>query len=154
VQVFLVRHAAAVPETVELRDPDRHLTPEGRTQARSLGERLRWYDCIPTQIWSSPLVRAVQTAELVASGMRCMQPVEVVPALAPDGDIRSVHTALRAQPELAAVLVVGHEPSLSALGALVLGDPTFESLAKAQAARIVDGAVRWRFSWDAEAPAR
>ncbi len=41
VEVFLIRHAAAVDETLELRDPLRHLTPEGRAQAKSLGDRLR-----------------------------------------------------------------------------------------------------------------
>jgi phosphohistidine phosphatase SixA len=82
VQVFLVRHAEAVPETLQLRDPHRHLTAHGRAQARALGDRLRWHDCAPTKIWSSPLVRAVQTAELVAIGLGIEAAVEVVPDLA------------------------------------------------------------------------
>jgi hypothetical protein len=49
-------------------------------------------------------------------------------------------------------MLVGHEPSLSGIGALLVGAPDFEGLAKAQAARIVDGVLRWRFAWDAEAP--
>ena len=83
-QVFLVRHADAVAETVELRDPNRHLTSHGRVQARALGDRMRWHDCVPTRIWTSPLVRAVQTAELVGSGLHCDVAIEVVPALAPE----------------------------------------------------------------------
>ncbi|HWU85905.1 MAG TPA: phosphoglycerate mutase family protein, partial [Kofleriaceae bacterium] len=62
-QVFLLRHAEAIDETLELRDPDRHLTPRGREQARRLGDRMRWHDCAPTHVWTSPLARAVQTAE-------------------------------------------------------------------------------------------
>jgi phosphohistidine phosphatase len=155
VQVFLIRHAPAVAETIELRDPNRHLTADGRAQACALGERLRWYDCTPTHIWSSPLVRAVQTAELVAAGMHCTRSIEIMPALAPEGGAREVVAALQAlkaaTPD-AAVMLVGHEPSLSGIGALLANDPSFPSLAKTQAARIVDGLVRWRFAWDAEAP--
>lgn len=146
-----MRHAEAVDETLSLRDPYRHLTTNGRQQARALGDRLRWHDCVPTRIWTSPLVRAVQTAELVASGLACTTQVEIVPALAPDGSAREVHAAVRALPADTAVMLVGHEPSMSAIGALLAGSD-FEALDKAQAARIVDGALRWRFAWDAEAP--
>ena len=150
-QVFLIRHAAAVDETLALRDPHRHLTAQGREQARSLGDRLRWHDCAPTHVWASPLARALQTAELVASAMQSTACVEVVPALAPDGDPREVAAAVRAL-GAGAVMLVGHEPSLSAVGGLLVGAQDFEVLGKACAARIVNGALRWRFAWDAEAP--
>ncbi|HET7506630.1 MAG TPA: histidine phosphatase family protein [Kofleriaceae bacterium] len=154
-QVFLIRHAEAVQETLELRDPDRHLTPDGRRQARAIGERLRWHDCVPTHIWSSPLVRAIQTAELVASGMHSEIAIDSLPALAPDESPRAVVaavTALTAASADAAIMLVGHEPSLSAIGALLVGQPELAPLAKAEAVRIVDGALRWRFAWDADAP--
>ena len=151
-QVFLIRHAEAVQETLALGDPHRHLTANGRRQARALGDRLRWHDCVPTHIWSSPLVRAVQTAELVASGLGCETAVAALPALAPDDSPHDVVAALAALEADAVVVLVGHEPGLSAVGALLVGQREFASLAKAQAARIVDGALRWRFAWDADAP--
>lgn len=153
-QVFLIRHADSVPETVAVRDPHRNLTAHGRTQARALGERMRWHDCSPTHVWTSPLVRAVQTAELVCNGMNPELTVDSTPGLAPDGPLREVVAALKALPPLSGVMLVGHEPSLSAIGALIVGDRTFGAIAKAEAVRIVDGAVRWRFAWDAEAPNR
>jgi hypothetical protein len=55
-------------------------------------------------------------------------------------------------PPASILVLVGHEPGLSAVGALLVGQREFASLAKAQAARIVDGALRWRFAWDADAP--
>jgi phosphohistidine phosphatase len=152
VHVFLIRHAEAVEETVAVRDPHRFLTATGRRQARDLGDRLRWHDCTPTHIWSSPLVRAVQTAELVAAALGAECAVEAVPVLAPDENPRSVVAALAALPADASVILVGHEPGLSAVGALVVNQPEFASLAKAQAARIDDGQLRWRFACDAEAP--
>lgn len=150
--MFLIRHADAVDETLALRDPHRNLTAHGRVQARSLGDRLRWHDCLPTAVWTSPLVRAVQTAELVVSGLHCELAIDVTPALAPDGSPREVVAALRALPAGAQVVLVGHEPGLSAIGALLVGSSDFDALSKAQAARIVDGQLRWRFGWDAEAP--
>lgn len=155
-QVFLIRHAEATAETVALADPHRYLTPHGRVQARALGDRMRWHDCVPTAVWSSPVVRAVQTAELVASGLHSDAPIEIVPALAPDGSPRDVVAALRAihSDKPICVLVVGHEPSLSAIGSLLVDDPGFTGLAKAEAVRIIDGVARWRFAWDAEAPCR
>jgi len=152
VQVFLIRHAEAVDETLALSDPHRHLTATGRRQAREIGDRLRWHDCVPTHLWSSPLVRAIQTAELVASGLHSELAVEALPVLAPDAHPRAVAAALAALPREAIVMVVGHEPGLSAVGALLVGQPEFASLAKAQAARIVDGALRWRFAWNGDAP--
>jgi phosphohistidine phosphatase len=152
VQVFLVRHADAAQETVAVRDPHRHLTPLGRRQARAIGDRLRWHDCTPSHIWASPLVRAVQTAELVVAGLGIEISVETLPALAPDESPRSVVAALTALPRNATVVLVGHEPGLSAVGALLLGTADFPGLQKAQAARIDNGVLRWRFACDADAP--
>ena len=151
-EVFLVRHAQSVDETLEIKDPARPLTAAGRDQARGLGERLRWHDCEPTHVLTSPLVRAVQTAELVigALGSSCM--VNVEPALAPAASARAVVAALAALPDDASVMLFGHEPGLSDVAALLVGDPDVPALAKAEAVRISNGRVRWRFAWDAEAP--
>lgn len=94
----------------------------------------------------------MQTAEIVAAAMHPDVCVEVAPALAPDGSPRDVAAAVRALDPGSAVMLVGHEPSLSGIGALLVGAADFEALAKAEAARIVDGILRWRFAWDAEAP--
>lgn len=150
--VFLVRHAEAVNETLVLRDPHRHLTSHGRAQARALGDRLRWHDCAPLHVWTSPLVRAVQTAELLVAGIGCEALIEVVMDLAPEGSPRELVNALHALPSDAIVVLVGHEPALSAIGAILTDDLTFRGIAKAQAVRIDEGRERWRFAWDAEAP--
>ena len=151
-EVFLIRHAEATPETLALTDPHRHLTAIGRDQARALGDRLRWHDCTPSQIWSSPLVRARETAELIARGVESELAVEPIPALAPGDDPHAVVSALAALSRDAIVMLVGHGPSLAEVGALLTGQPALAILGRAEAVRIVDGAVRWRFAWDAEAP--
>ncbi len=164
VQVFLIRHAEAIDETLELRDPHRHLTDHGREQARALGERLRWHDCVPTYVWSSPLVRAVQTAELVLANLGGTVAVLSQPALAPGEDVRALVQKLGKLSSDEVVMIVGHEPILAGLGALLSGVSDFAALGKAEAARIdnaggrADGGaraaarVRWRFAWSDAAP--
>ncbi len=150
--VFLVRHAHAVDETPGLPDEARHLSGRGRQAAREIGRRLRWHDCTPTAVWTSPLVRAVMTTELVAAALEWTGPIEAVRGLAPGGSTREVQAALAALDPSGSVVIVGHEPSLSGLGgALTLRDD-FPALQKAQAARIDGRELRWMFRYDAEAP--
>ena len=155
VQVCLVRHGDAVDETRALPDPARHLSTTGRLQARALGERLRWHDCTPPAVWTSPLVRAVQTAELVVAGLAWVEAVTTRPELGPGGDLRALAAELavlaRAGDDVAVVLV-GHEPGLSGLGALLTRAADFDPLRKAEAVRLDHGRVRWRFGHDDDAP--
>jgi phosphohistidine phosphatase len=73
------------------------------------------------EVWTSPLVRARQTAELLAAGVSAQPPVKVLTALAPG------HTPARVVDELArvtrrrSVAVVGHEPGLGELAAFLVG---------------------------------
>jgi phosphohistidine phosphatase len=150
--VFLVRHAHAVDETRELPDEARHLSDVGRRAARQLGMRLRWHDCTPTTIWTSPLTRAVMTADLIAAQLEWTGPIESVPALGPGGSARAVAAALAALDPHGAVVLVGHEPMLSGVGGLLTLRDDFPALQKAQAARIDGRELRWMFAFDAEAP--
>jgi phosphohistidine phosphatase len=157
VELFLVRHADAVDDARLSDDAHRHLTESGRAQARALGERLRWHDCTPTLVLTSPLVRAVQTAELVLAALGLDAPcsVEAAPALAPGTRPSVAVAAISALAADASVLVVGHEPLLCAIASTLAGSAV-SAIARAEAVRILDGRVRWRFAWNAEAasPAR
>ena len=63
-QLYLVRHADATPGNPdELRD----LSDAGHEQARELGERLRDDGVAPDVVLTSPLLRARQTGEALAS---------------------------------------------------------------------------------------
>jgi len=161
--VFLVRHAHSVGEAPGLPDAARHLTTEGRAAARQLGERLSWYDCVPTAVWTSPVTRAVQTTELVLAGLGWTGPVESVPGLAPGGDLRAVRESLRGLAPDAVVMMVGHEPGISGLGGILTGRGDFPPLKKAQVARLDDVSaqrgeapgplvLRWLFAYADEAP--
>jgi len=138
VKVYLVRHAEAVAEDVAGSDRDRWLSARGREAARVLARLLREQGVAPDAVLSSPLPRAVQTAELVAAGLDFLGIVEVLPYLTPGAHPRVAAEELVTRGD--AVVVVGHEPSISALGAYLLGRPSFPPLRTAQACAIEHGA--------------
>jgi phosphohistidine phosphatase len=148
VQVVLIRHAEGVVETLAVPDPTRYLSVTGRHQARELGEHLRRRGCAPTAVWTSPLVRAVQTAELVIAGMVWDGVPIAQPELAPTGEVRSIERLIRDGAESDVVLVVGHEPGLSALAGVLSGDTAIAALRKAEALCVDGGKIAWRTSHD------
>jgi len=131
-RVILVRHAEAVPEEDAGSDRDRWLSARGREMARGLARLLREQDVSPDAMVASPLPRAVQTAELLAAGLDYLRPIESWRCLEPGAHPRVAATEIGATAG-AVVVVVGHEPSISALGAYLAGRPAFPSFRTAQA---------------------
>ncbi len=120
-EIWIVRHAAARDrETWRLDDAMRPLTERGRDRFRTLVARLGGRVKPPSLIWTSPAVRAVQTAELLAGLEGFRGTVEVAPWLSPEGDVPD---AVSAASELVGrrMAVVGHEPLLSVLAGRLLG---------------------------------
>ena len=136
-QIYLVRHGDAVPEEDAGSDRDRWLSARGREAARVLARLLREQRVEPDTIISSPLPRAVQTAELIAQGLDYLAPIVSLRALEPSAQPRVAAGALGTFGM--SVLVVGHEPSISALGAFLLGRPSFPPFRTAQCCAIEHG---------------
>jgi phosphohistidine phosphatase len=119
VRLYLCRHAAAAPG-----EPDelRRLTPEGRRQAKHLGERLRREDEPPAVVVSSPLVRARETAETVADVTRAELRVDA--RLGPGATAETLRAALDGLD--GPVATVGHQPDCSEIAVALTGrDPGF-----------------------------
>lgn len=134
--IYLVRHGDAVPEEEAGSDRDRWLSPRGREAARVLGRLLREQGIVPDMILSSPLPRAVQTAELLATSLDYLGTVTSLRCLEPSAQPRVAATAILAAG--AAVIVVSHEPAISAIGAFLLGLPSFPQFRTAQCCAIED----------------
>lgn len=66
-RILVVRHGEAEYETELCSDDGGSLTGAGRRQARELADRLRSERI--ARVWTSPLARAVQTAEIVAAAL-------------------------------------------------------------------------------------
>jgi phosphohistidine phosphatase len=101
VRLFVVRHAEAAPG-----EPDhlRPLTGEGLRAARALGEQLAGEHI--DAVVSSPLVRAKQTADAIASAAG----ITAVPddRLAPGATADDLRAAVDGRGET--VVTVGHQP--------------------------------------------
>jgi phosphohistidine phosphatase len=135
-RIYLVRHGDAVPEEDAGSDRDRWLSPRGREAARILGRLLRENHVAPDTIVCSPLPRAAQTAELIAASLDYLGPIASWRCLEPSAMPR-VAAGQIASAGLS-VLVVGHEPSISSLGAYILGRPAFPPFRTAQCFAIED----------------
>jgi phosphohistidine phosphatase len=96
----------------------RPLTREGKKQMRRAAAGLATLARDVPLLATSPLTRAVQTAEIVAAEYGC----EIVPleALAPDHDPEDAVGWLREQEPDLTVGLVGHEPHLSTLAGYLL----------------------------------
>jgi phosphohistidine phosphatase len=117
--LFLCRHAKAAPG-----EPDaaRELAPEGREQARALGELLAGRPDAPVLVLSSPFVRARQTAEAIAQATGA--PLRVEERLAPGATAAALVAALAG--ETGPVATVGHQPDCSEIAQALIGsDPGF-----------------------------
>jgi phosphohistidine phosphatase SixA len=85
----------------------------------------------------SPLPRAAQTGELVAASLDYFGVIVSLRGLEPSAHPRPAVEAIRAAGE--AVIVVSHEPVISALGAFLLGVPAFPQFRTAQCCALEGG---------------
>lgn len=133
-QLLLIRHAIAEPRADEGgTQPDdtlRELTPKGRKRMKRGVRGLRVIQPELSLLASSPLVRAVQTAQIVASAYKVS--VRTVPELAPGAGPEAVLAWLRSVHAEGTVAVVGHEPDLSGLAEYLIAgrQHSFLSLGK------------------------
>jgi phosphohistidine phosphatase len=137
VRIYLVRHGDAVPEEDAGSDRDRWLSSRGREAARVLGRLLREQAVAPDVILSSPLPRAVQTAELLAASLDYLGTVTSLRCLEPAAQPRVASSAILSAG--ASVIVVSHEPAISALGAFLLGIAAFPQFRTAQCCALESG---------------
>jgi phosphohistidine phosphatase len=119
-RLYLVRHAEAAPG-----EPDalRPLTPEGRRQAEHVAERLTGVDPRPAAVLCSPLLRAHETAKLLARPLG--HEVEADERLAPGATTEDVRAAVAGRGD--AVVVVAHQPDCGRIAAELTGgaEPAF-----------------------------
>jgi phosphohistidine phosphatase len=163
-RVTLIRHAEAGDDAP--RDESRSLTTRGREDARRLGAALARRGVEFSLVISSPLVRAVQTAEIVAAEIAYRERIAISDALCPDGTasqvialvesvIRKAESARKAESS-PSIALVAHEPILSTLAAALIGKARYPPLHKTEALRIRissgasngrlagEGILRWR----------
>jgi phosphohistidine phosphatase len=158
-QLLLLRHSdAGDPAAWTHPDDERPLSEKGRLQAERLGRLLAATDNRPDAVVTSPLVRAGQTAELVAAEL--VIPVQVDDRLAPGFGASDLVGVLRRAGDPRRPMLVGHDPDFSELASLLTG--TDVAMKKGALARIdLDGPfeagmgrLRWLLPPDLLDPSR
>jgi phosphohistidine phosphatase len=118
-RIYLVRHGEAEDVSSTGRDRDRALTPDGHTRTRRAARGLARFDSIPDLLVSSPLLRARETADELASAFPRARR-EVWDELSPGVDEYALVTRLESASVRDGVMLVGHEPDLGELLAYFL----------------------------------
>ena len=130
-ELYLLRHAIAVERGQPGYEDDsqRPLTAEGRRKMKRCTRGIKAlglsFDCIV----SSPYVRALATAGIVARELKLHQRLKFSEHLAPDGDAMALVKFLKRLPgSPRRLLLVGHEPCLSEFAGTLIGGQDSSSL--------------------------
>ena len=161
-RLLIVRHAEAVPaEAAGVPDRERPLTPDGERRFRAAARGLARLVPEPDVLLSSPLRRARQTAAMLAA-VWDGHAVTSEAALA-SGSLDAILDLLSGHEREATVVLVGHEPTVSALLAALVGGRSGEALSFSPGAAALvetealsrrDGRLLWFLSPDVAAAAR
>ncbi len=118
--IHLIRHAQALERSREIPDEQRCLTCRGRKRFRLVAAAIRKLDVDPEAILTSPKIRAVQTAEILAALLHFSGELLVVPALAAEFTLAALRQVIISRPCASELVFVGHEPDIGALTATLL----------------------------------
>ena len=142
-----MRHSQAAPTDYRTRDMARWLTNAGRGMARVAGRALKEHaqhiDCIVT----SPVVRAVQTAEIVAAVLEWEGEIISFESLRSESPVEEALEDLQAL-TCGRILALSHEPMVSNLSGKLAGQDSGDFKTAYQTAEIrsfCDGAQTWRW---------
>jgi phosphohistidine phosphatase len=121
-ELYLVRHGLAEQRGDAWPDDARRpLTEEGIARMRKAARGLARLDVAIDIVLTSPLVRAKQTAEILAGAIDPKPPLVAVESLSPDGSYAAVVADLEKHARKTRVALVGHEPSIGELAARLIG---------------------------------
>lgn len=120
-RLFLLRHAKAVPAESGVEDFERTLMLSGMQDAGAMARYLRKSDYAVDLILCSSAARTAQTGELVVQQLECEIEYREALYLA---EASKILAAIRGAPaQVSALMMVGHNPGLEALAALLAREP-------------------------------
>jgi phosphohistidine phosphatase len=117
--LYFLRHGLADWPNWHKPDDERPLTPEGIEKMKAEAKAIQQLDLGLTAILASPLIRARQTAQIVAD--RLDLEVTVLLAVGPGFNKSRLEKILREYPEAQALMFVGHEPDFSQTISALIG---------------------------------
>ncbi|HEX9024681.1 MAG TPA: histidine phosphatase family protein [Geobacteraceae bacterium] len=135
-KLVIVRHGAAVDRSAAVSEESRYLTPEGRVFFRKTARTMMKNGSEPGIIVTSPLVRAVQTADILAEVLSFSGPLVVREELRPGFGVAELHQLLDDYRTADELVLVGHEPDLSGIVAFLTTRPGGVNFRKGTAFRL------------------
>ena len=126
--LFILRHGKAGKSSGGPDDAARELTRKGRDEIEGIAQWMKAQEFRFNLIASSPLKRALETATVIASVLDQIDILATWDALAPGGETDTVCSDVFQQGDDGAVLIVGHEPQLSALISTIISGDTNSSI--------------------------
>jgi phosphohistidine phosphatase len=124
-RIFILRHAIA-EDTAKGGDAQRALSEEGRKKMKDAAAGFARLELEIDAIYSSPLIRAVQTAEILAKAIGYRNKIETMEELSPGHSPESVGKRLQSLKKLNNIVLSGHEPNCSELASFLLGGAQIE----------------------------
>lgn len=121
--LYILRHGLAVEAEISglHKDSERPLTPKGERKLWKIGEAMQEMGLDFDWILTSPYLRARQTAEIIADALGAKKKMDLTEHLTPPGSATKLIDSInRRKPAPEHVLLVGHEPYLSALISMLL----------------------------------
>lgn len=143
-KLLLIRHGEAVDAGPDVSDGSRWLTARGRELTAVAAKHLRAHP--PGAVVTSPLVRAVQTAEIIAAHAPPPDPITVLPALA-SGDVSAIVRYIGQWSGDGALALVGHEPTLSQVLVALIHPPRWPGFEKSAVVSLSRKGGQWSFRW-------
>ncbi|MBL8037498.1 MAG: histidine phosphatase family protein [Nitrospira sp.] len=120
-ECILFRHGIAIePDEWTGTEEDRPLTDQGKRRTRQAAQGIVLLGCQPTYLFTSPFVRAYDTARIVRMAVCPTLELETRNELTVGTKPDQLMALLRTLPSDAVVLCVGHEPLLGEVASLLL----------------------------------
>jgi phosphohistidine phosphatase len=121
-ELYVIRHAVAAERGDAYPDDSkRPLTPDGISKFRKVARGLVALDAAIDCILTSPLVRARQTADILAQALPGKPRVVETAALVPGTDFRELAAELENHTRCSGIALVGHEPGVGEIAARLIG---------------------------------
>jgi phosphohistidine phosphatase len=113
--IYFLRHANAGQKhfSSQEKDEKRPIDKLGEEQSHDVGRALASIGVTAKAIISSPLTRAVQTAEIVSQELGHEEKIVLDNALRPDATFEQFKALLNRFKDKASIMVVGHDPSMT-----------------------------------------
>lgn len=125
-ELYIIRHAIAQPlgQKNDFTDEKRALTSEGRERMRESAKAIRKLGVMFDLVMTSPLARAVETTEILASALGLgKKEIEQTANLAPGASVEELFAEIKRHKGIESIALVGHQPDLGEIiSSIVQGD--------------------------------